>query len=177
MLIEQRNIQLRKEETSLPIPQISLNLRVKYPDAVVLGVDSIQRTSDCWHEKKGEDINGDIHFGLQLMTLVLPYLEVDGRNMSAFVRIRDNSVHLSYTLHVAGEKCHIKLNELKIEKLGNVEFRASRPEYDGSDLDLFLESEVMQAFNNILEANFFIIQASFQAYCKDMDFQTEDHGQ
>lgn len=150
---------------------------MKYSHAVFLGVDSLKRTADCWQEVRREDneIDFDISYGYGLLTVVLPHLEVGGTNMSAYARIRDNSVHISYTVQLVDEKCHIKLNEVKVERLGNVEFAASRPEFDGSNVDGFFKLSVVPTLNAIVESSFAKIEDSLQALCKVKDYQNLDH--
>ncbi|XP_014290697.1 uncharacterized protein [Halyomorpha halys] len=169
------NKQRQYGTTTAPLPEIQLDSKVKYSGALFLGVDSLRRTSDCWQEVKDNEITFDINYGFGLATIVLPHLEIDGKNMSAYATIRDNSVHLSYTASIVKEQCHIKLNEFKVEKLGNIEFGASRPEYDGSNLDGFFKLVVTPALNGIVDSNFAKIETSFQALCKVKDFQNAAH--
>ncbi|XP_014290696.1 uncharacterized protein [Halyomorpha halys] len=165
------NQQRQHGVTSVPLVEIPLDSKVKYSGAQLLGVDSLRRTSDCWQEVKDNEIVFDINYGFGLAAIVLPHLEIDGTNMSAYATVRDNSVHLSYTATIVKEQCHVKLNELKVEKLGNVEFGASRPEYDGSNLDGFFKLVVTPTLNGIVDSNFAKIEASLQALCKVKDFQ------
>ncbi|XP_014290693.1 uncharacterized protein [Halyomorpha halys] len=172
-VLEQMNIQQRQSgTTSAPLPTILLDPKVKYSGATFLGVDSMKRTSDCWTEINGNELTIDINYGFGLATIVLPHLEIDGKNMSAYATVRENSVHLSYTATIVEQKCHIKLNELKVEKLGNVEFGASRPEYDGSNLDGFFKLVVTPTLNGIVDSNFAKIETALQALCKVEDFQS-----
>ncbi|XP_014290690.1 uncharacterized protein [Halyomorpha halys] len=159
--------------TSVPLVEIPLDPKVKYSGAQLLGVDSLKRTSDCWQEVKDNEIAFDINYGFGLATILLPHLEIDGKNMSAYAAIRDNSVHLSYTATITKEQCHIKLNELKVERLGNVEFGASRPEFDGSNLDGFFKLVVVPTLNGIVDSNFSKIESALQGLCKVKDFQNE----
>lgn len=151
--------------------------QVKYSHAVSLGIDSLKRTADCWQDVRREEneIDFDLSYGFGLMTVVLPHLEIGGTNMSAYARIRDNSAHISYTAQVVGEKCHIKLNEFRVERMGNVEFGASRPEYDGSNVDGFFQLAVVPALNGIIDSNFAKIEDSLQALCRVKNFQDLSH--
>ncbi|XP_014280141.1 uncharacterized protein [Halyomorpha halys] len=175
-VIEQLNNRLRQIGTTIaPIPEIPLDSKVKYSGAQLLGLDSFKRTADCWEEVKDNEILIDLSYGYELMTIVLPHLEINGTNMSAYATVRDNSVHLSYTATVVKEQCHIKLNELKVEKLENIEFGASRPEYDGSNLDGFFKSVVVPALNGIVDSNFEKIETSLQALCNVKDYKNLEH--
>ncbi|XP_066905299.1 uncharacterized protein [Halyomorpha halys] len=150
-------------------------IEVKYSRATFLGVDSMKRTSDCWTEINVNEFTLDINYGFGLASLVLPHLEIDGKNMSAYATVRNNSVHLSYTVSLVEQKCHIKLNELKVEKLGNVEFGASRLEYDNSNLDGFFKLIVTPMLNGILDTNFAKIEIALQALCNVRDFHNPGH--
>ncbi|XP_014280158.1 uncharacterized protein [Halyomorpha halys] len=172
-IAEQLNNHLRHlGTTSAPFPEIPLGPQVKYSDASFLGIDSFKRTGDCWQEINGNDMTFDIRYGFGLLTVVLPHLEISGTNMSAYARIRDNSVHLSYTLHHGAEKC-ITFNDFRVEKLGNVSFGASRPEYDGSNLDGFFKLVAKPSLDAILASVLPKLESSLQATCKVKDFQYE----
>ncbi|XP_014280155.1 uncharacterized protein [Halyomorpha halys] len=158
--------------TSAPFPEIPLGSRVKYSGGSFLGIDSFKRTGDCWQEINGNDMTFDINYGFGLLTIVLPHLEIAGTNMSAYARIRDNSVHLSYTLHHGADKC-ITLNDFKVEKLGNVEFGASRPEYDGSNLDGFFKLVAKPSLDGLLDSLYPKIESSLQKLCKVRNFQNQ----
>ncbi|XP_014280159.1 uncharacterized protein [Halyomorpha halys] len=176
-LLEQFNYRQRQlGPTSAPFPEIPLDSNVKYSDASFLGLDSLKRTGDCWQEVNGNDMLFDINYGFGLMTIVLPYLEIAGTNMSAYARIQDNSVHLSYTLHHGAEKC-VTLNEFRVQKMGNVEFGSSRPEYDSSNLDGFFKLVVKPSLDGIMDSMFGKIESSLQALCKVKDFQNVEHVQ
>lgn len=143
---------------------------MKYSEAVFLGIDSLQRTGECWQEAKENGVSFDIRYGYHLMTIELPNLVMDGKNMSGFVRIRENSVHLSYTVHNISDKC-ITLNGLKIEKMENVEFGASRPDYDGTNLEGLFKLVVRPTLNGIIMSNFTRIEAALQPLCKIRDIE------
>lgn len=147
-------------------------LQVNYTDATFLGIDSLQRTGDCWQDMNGTDIVLDLNYGFHLFTIVLPHLEIHGKNMSGFVRIRDNSFHMSYTLHNSSEKC-LTLNYFYIEKMENVQFGASRPDYDGNNLDGFFKLVVQPSLNGIIKSNITKIEAALQPLCKIRDFEKE----
>ncbi|XP_014276410.2 uncharacterized protein [Halyomorpha halys] len=159
--------------TSGPLPEIPLVSKVKYYNAVFLGIDSIQRTGDCWQEVKGSDVSYDIHYGFRLMGIMLPYLEVYGNNMSAFASVRDNSVHLAFTMHLGDEKCNVTLDELRVERMDKVEFRASRPEYDDLHLDGYFKMIVIPRLNSIMDSHLDKIEASLQELCKLKQYQDD----
>ncbi|XP_014290699.1 uncharacterized protein [Halyomorpha halys] len=171
------NKQRQVGTTMAPLPEIWLNSNVKYSGAQFLGIDSLKRTADCWQEVKDNEILFDINYGFGLMTFVLPHLEIEGKNMSAYAAVRDNSIHLSYTATIVQDQCHIKLNEFKIKNLGNVKFGASRPEYDGANLDGFFKLVVIPALNGIVDSNFSKIEASLQSLCKVKDIKNVGHVQ
>ncbi|XP_014290692.1 uncharacterized protein [Halyomorpha halys] len=177
-VIEWVNNQQRQGGTTVvPLPEVQLDSKVKYSNALFLGADSIKRTSDCWQEVNGNEYVFDINYGFGLMTIVLPHLEIAGINMTAYVNIRDNSVHMSYTVKMVDEKCHVKLNKLKVEKLENVEFRASRPEYDGTNLDGLFKLLVIPTLNGFVDSNIASLETSLQGLCHVNDFQNAGHVQ
>ncbi|XP_014280160.1 uncharacterized protein [Halyomorpha halys] len=158
--------------TRIPIPEIDLGPKVKYYDALFLGADSLQRTGDCWQEVKDDGIIVEVNYGFHLMAILLPHLMVNEKNMSGYVRIRENSFHLSYTLHRGGEKC-LELNEMLVQKIENVHFGASRPEYDGANLEGLFSLVVKPTLNEIVRSNFTKIESTLQALCKVNDFQNK----
>lgn len=101
-----------------------------------------------------------------MMAIILPHLEFKGRNMSAYASIGDNSVSVAFTLYLDHQSCYVTLDELQVERMRKVFLRASRPEYDGLNLDGYFKMVVVPAFNSIVNSHFDEIEASLQILCK-----------
>ena len=116
----------------------------------MIGVDSVERTGDCTLTKEGQKYTYDCHIGLRLLALVFPHVKYDGEDMSAILKIRNNSLHLSFAEDKTGGGCKVTLGDLKVESLNRVEVTSSRSKYDGENVENLFE-ELRTWINNLID--------------------------
>ncbi|XP_014279382.1 uncharacterized protein [Halyomorpha halys] len=93
--LAQTNEYLRKHKfTSVHLPKGSFGPHVSFSDSDVLGLDSLKTTDNCTIEVVEKNITIDLHYGLGLYQQSFKILSIFDQEMSASIRIRDNSVRL-----------------------------------------------------------------------------------
>ncbi|XP_014290695.1 uncharacterized protein [Halyomorpha halys] len=172
-ILEQLDIQ-QSEQGIISLPQQTPESSgMTHSDALVLGVDSLYRTNDCWQEVKGLDTSIEVHYGFKLLTIVLPNLEINGKNMSAYARVRDNSFLFKYTKHVESSQCSVTLDDYSIERMENIVFKGSRSELDDSNLNGYFKSTILPSLNKIIASKFVEIEAQPQYPCNLINFRKD----
>ena len=146
---------------------IYFSLQVQYDKANVVGLDSLQRTGDCWIDNEENSHTPHFQFGLSFLTIFLPSLTIDGQNMSSFLRVKNNSVVFSYTANY-DKGCNVTLNDFYVDRLSDIEFGSSRPELDGQDLDPFFATVVVPELNQLLTSSKKIVEQSLQNTCHNV---------
>lgn len=154
--------------TYQPLPHFQLS----FSASVVVGFDSAKRTDNCTVKVDGKDYTIDLYYGLGLFQQTFSLLKIKGNAMSASYRIRDNSLHLAYTVHNT-TSCSVTLDDLSYERLAKVDFYSSDPLYDGKDVDNFFEETVLPLLNKSI--NRAEVERSLQAICKKQPKDIADH--
>ncbi|CAH1406545.1 unnamed protein product [Nezara viridula] len=128
------------------VPKGDFGSHVSFSDSDVLGLDSLKRTGNCSLEIVEKNVTLDLHYGFGFYLQTFKSLRVDDKDMSASIRIGDNSVRVHYTVHNIGQqggRCSVTLHDLGYDRLANVDFHTSRPEFDGLDLEDFFAQQVI----------------------------------
>lgn len=143
----------------------------------MLGLDSFKRTANCTLEVVDKNVTLDLHYGFGFYQQSFKSLKINGQDMSASYRIRNNSVHLSYTVHnigQTGDRCFVILHDLSYERLAKIDFSSSRPEYDGIDLEEYFEKEIIPFLNSKINKR--AVEKSLEGFvCKHPHLELSDH--
>nr|XP_024219981.1 uncharacterized protein LOC106678560 [Halyomorpha halys] len=132
----------------LDIGGISMSeYKYSFPRAIVLGLDILRRTGDCKLIREGKISTYELHFGSGFLVVVIPRLTYKGEEMSAVLRVRNNSLYFSFN-QLEREMRNITVNDVIIKSLGQVEFLSSNPQYEGDDVEQIFENFRMQ-FNGL----------------------------
>ena len=118
-----------------------------FSNGTLVGLDSIVITSQCTATVGNPTKTSyDLHLGLSLLSLSFGNFSVNGEEMSASFRIRNNSAHVKVTAY-DDDECWTSLQEFEVEKFTGVEFGSSRPEFDGAKVDEVITESVLKILN------------------------------
>ncbi|XP_014279323.1 uncharacterized protein [Halyomorpha halys] len=149
--LAQSNEFFRKHKfTSIRVPQGSFGPHLSFSDSDVLGLDSFKRTGPCTLEVIGKNATFDLHYGFGFYQQSFNFMSFNDQAISASFRVRDNSLHLRYTVH-NGQRCYVTVHDLSFERLAKVDFSSSRSEYDGINVKDSFEKEVIPFLNSKID--------------------------
>nr|MCH1932116.1 hypothetical protein [Shewanella shenzhenensis] len=112
-----------------------MSANVTFFGSEVVGLDSWKRTGNCTLEVVDKNVTLEYHWGLGLFQQTFRIMNINVQEMSGGFRIKDNSVHMNFTIYNFGDKelCYLAFHDLSYERLAGVDFYSSRAEYDGID--------------------------------------------
>lgn len=128
-------------------------MQIHYSDGFLFGLDSAARTGDCVKITRANSTSYDCRIGLRLFLLSFPRVTIGEEVMSLAVRVRNNSVHVSYTVihNTTTSKDKYLVDAYEVEEFDNVELSASVPKYDGMDVNNFFRTTVKKIADEILK--------------------------
>ncbi|CAH1406547.1 unnamed protein product [Nezara viridula] len=160
--------------TSVHVPQGSFGSHVSFSDSDVLGLDSLKRTDDCSLEIVNKNFTVDLHYGFGFFLQSFKSLRINDQDMSASIRIGDNSVRVHYTVSLTDDNCYVTLHDLLYERLAKVDFHSSRPEYDGIDLEEYFEKEVIPFLESKIDKS--AVELALERFiCKKRGLEISEH--
>lgn len=131
-----------------------------YEGATLLGVDSFNRTGECFKEQLRNEVKYTFHVGLRLLQVFFKKLTVGGAGFAASSRIGENSLELAYTISdkESNDLCDVKVNSLRVESAGKAVLYASKPNMDGMNIDKFLQDQLLPTLNRMLQEEALLMQ-------------------
>lgn len=141
------------KDTTFGILSDSIGKDIHYSDGLLFGLDSATRTGDCVKITRSNSTSYDCRIGLRLLLLSFPRVIIGEDVMSLAVRVRNNSIHVSYTVihNNTNSKDKYLVEVYEVEEFDDVELSASLPEYDGADVNSFFRTTVKELADGILK--------------------------
>ncbi|CAH1406546.1 unnamed protein product [Nezara viridula] len=173
--LEKTNEYLRQHRyTSVHVPKGAFGSHVSFSDSDVLGLDSLKRTGDCTLDYVDKNVTVDLHYGFGFFQQTFQSLRVDDKDMSASIRIGDNSVRVHYTVRITDNRCSVTLHDLTYERLAKVDFHSSRPEFDGLDLEEYFEKKVIPFLESKIDKS--AVEIALERFiCKKRGLEISEH--
>lgn len=145
---------------------------VELSSGVQVGMNSLYRTGDCTSKQLSSESQKYVYrIGYRLLLLAFGDIIIKGVSSSGYLRVKENSMLIDYTIFKNQTHCNVCLGEYGFTDFDDVEFGSSDPELDGEDIDELVNGSLVDLVNQTLDRKSF--EQHLQALCPRKESQAD----
>nr|BAN20293.1 unknown secreted protein [Riptortus pedestris] len=140
---------------------------VQFSKGIQLGLNTLKRTGDSYSIQTSKDkISYKYQVGYSLLLFAFGKITINGKDMSGYFRVKDNSMNFDFTVHNDGQNCEVILDEYKFSKFGDVLYETSESSSNNGVLSTDLKETLLNHVNEQIHNKKPGVEAHLQALCR-----------